>query len=732
MPDQDLRRRQAQAGTSPAAAHPMPWMSPAAPAGAKPAEAADEEELQHMAATPATALAATTTATTAGRMRRFALVGRSRRFLICLPVFWCIAIFTLLVWFLRRDHALPSPISSSPGVGGGGGGGGGSGTHSGAPDESVSVTLRQGSYTGTVLPASKGGRPREVDAFLGVPYAEPPVGENRFRPPLRLAASSAAANATLAGPSCAAGGGDYESEDCLTVNVYRPRNALEEEGKKLPVALYVHGGAFNGGRGTERDMASFVAWADRDVIGVNFNYRVGALGFLPSALTAKEGLLNLGLRDQQMLFDWVRENIAAFGGDEDNVTLMGLSAGAHSLGHHLMHYTNSSAAPFHKAIIESGATTARAVLLPTHPRHLVQFREFLVAAGVEKVPEAEIFSALRKLPLSTVVRASRLVWNKNVPAVTWPFQPAIDGVVPPSSSTVASSSSPKGAKDDTITTVAPTNLTADPMLPDLPITSWRRGHHLRIPVITGFNTNEGTMFVPRLASTDADFRSFFRTLIPSLSDADAAALSALYPDPATAGPSSPYAAVPAGTGRQWARLDAAYAHYAYVCPVLQTADFLANATGGAGVRVYHYAARATAWDTANHGDHQPVVAHDMARIGGYPGVVKIADAMLAAWARFVALPPAAAAAAVDGDKDDDDALWPTTDVTGGRSRKVAVFGRGNDERVPGSKHASRGTPRVVEDLPQDLLDKCRFWWDRVELSEGLGSRTAPAMAAASS
>ena len=88
-----------------------------------------------------------------------------------------------------------------------------------------------------------------------------------------------------------------------------------------------------------------------------------------------------------------------------------------------MHYTNKSAAPFQKAIVESGATTARAVFLPTHPRHLVQFREFLVAAGVDGVPESEIFSALRKLPLSTVVRASRLIWNKNVPAVTWPFQP---------------------------------------------------------------------------------------------------------------------------------------------------------------------------------------------------------------------------------------------------------------------------------------------------------------------
>jgi acetyl esterase/lipase len=100
---------------------------------------------------------------------------------------------------------------------------------------------------------------------------------------------------------------------------------------KLPVVVYVHGGAFNTGHGSDRNLAHFVAFSGKPILAVGFNYRLGPLGFLPSSVTAREGLLNLGLRDQQLLFRWVKENIAAFGGDGDNITLMGISAGAHSV-----------------------------------------------------------------------------------------------------------------------------------------------------------------------------------------------------------------------------------------------------------------------------------------------------------------------------------------------------------------------------------------------------------------
>ena len=107
----------------------------------------------------------------------------------------------------------------------------------------------------------------------------------------------------------------------------------EGEARKglLPVAVYVHGGAFNRGTASMHDTASMVSWSAAPFVAVSFNYRLGALGFLPCAAAAADGALNLGLRDQILLLAWVRDNIARFGGDPGCVTLFGLSAGAHSV-----------------------------------------------------------------------------------------------------------------------------------------------------------------------------------------------------------------------------------------------------------------------------------------------------------------------------------------------------------------------------------------------------------------
>ena len=121
-----------------------------------------------------------------------------------------------------------------------------------------------------------------------------------------------------------------QSEDCLTLNVFRPKRAGSSS-SKLPVGIYIHGGAFNRGTSKMHDSASMVGWSDEPFIIVSFNYRIGALGFLNSALTEKEGILNVGLKDQILLMEWVQDNIETFGGDPDNVTLLGLSAGAHSV-----------------------------------------------------------------------------------------------------------------------------------------------------------------------------------------------------------------------------------------------------------------------------------------------------------------------------------------------------------------------------------------------------------------
>jgi acetylcholinesterase len=118
-------------------------------------------------------------------------------------------------------------------------------------------------------------------------------------------------------------------ESCLFVNVFRQTGHDPE--KKLPVAVYIHGGGFLGGSGDNVPLSNMLAWSKEPFIGVTFNYRLGALGFLPSKATSAENVLNLGLKDQLMLLRWVQANIGAFGGDPGNVTLMGSSAGAHSV-----------------------------------------------------------------------------------------------------------------------------------------------------------------------------------------------------------------------------------------------------------------------------------------------------------------------------------------------------------------------------------------------------------------
>ncbi|KAK4122612.1 alpha/beta-hydrolase [Parathielavia appendiculata] len=593
---------------------------------------------------------------------------------------------------------------------------------SGASAAEPAVVLRQGTYVGTTLLASP-RFPKSIEAFRGVPYAQDTGGENRFRPPQPLSESRETFEAVSWGKICPNNGGVVQrnmSENCLNANIYRPAGLVDRHGyektkdgkrskkrPRLPVIVYIHGGGFNTGHGIERNMASFAAWAKAPMVAINFNYRVGPLGFLPSDVAARAGLLNLGLRDQQMLLEWVQENIEAFGGDPKKVTIVGLSAGAHSIGHHIMYYSRSSTkAPFVKAILESGATTARAVLYPTHPRHLVQFREFLVAAGAAGVPEADVFSHLRRLPLETIVRAAKVVWDKYVNSVTWPFQPVIDGPNPFANSSHTPHTRPS-------------------LIPDLPIKSWHSRSHLRIPIITGYNTNEGTVFIPPRANTAAEFRAFFQGLIPSLTQSDLDKLESLYPDPVSHPSSSPYVNVPRGMGKQWARLDAAYSHYAYICPVLQTAHHM-SASGVADVYVYRYAATA-AFGSANHGDEAPVVAHDMEELGnGRDGLREVADAMHGKWARFVS-------SALntpnneDGDEDGDGkgVQWPAfvsplaAEGQKKGSGKIMVFGEGNDERGGGE---NKGVPAKVVEMTEREKEACRFWWERVWLSQGLGKR----------
>jgi len=412
-----------------------------------------------------------------------------------------------------------------------------------------------------------------------------------------------------------------------------------------------------------------------------------------------------------------------------------------------MHYARrNTPAPFAKAIMESGATTARAVLVPSHPRHENQFRDFLKHAKLDGVPDDQIFERLREAPLADLVRASKQVWDHYEPSVTWPFQPVIDGLTLDDNAIINQDNIIKNTSSKTA-----------PIIPDLPIASWRQGKFMQIPVLTGFNTNEGTIFIPARASTNQDFRRFFKTLIPGLGEDDLHELERLYPDP-NRDPSSPYKTVPRGHGRQWARLDKAYSHYAYICPVLQSGHYLSAASGNKDVggknsnKVYVYRFAATGpRGCANHGDEAPVVAHDMGFLDRdrMPGLVEVADAMHSAWASFVVNKVGdpngfVLSTTTAGGKVVE---WPEfrtpfeeamSDVGNGSSiqiktgvgvgsedddtGRIMVFGEGNDERRGREGKMSRGTTARVQRMSDLELEACRFWWDRIELSEGFGVR----------
>lgn len=173
------------------------------------------------------------------------------------------------------------------------------------------------------------------------------------------------------------------SEDCLFLNIWTPVQA-----KQLPVLIYIHGGGFVGGCGHEKHFDGPV-WSNKGVIGVTINYRLGPLGFicLPE-LKEKDGHTgNYGLYDQYTAIKWVKENIEAFGGDPNNITIMGQSAGAMSVQQHTL--SPMAKGLFHKAIMSSGGGVSK-MMSTSRPEKSYEFWHAVMKnAGCETVEELQ-------------------------------------------------------------------------------------------------------------------------------------------------------------------------------------------------------------------------------------------------------------------------------------------------------------------------------------------------------
>ncbi|KAF4910854.1 Lipase 2 [Colletotrichum fructicola] len=336
------------------------------------------------------------------------------------------------------------------------------------------VKVRNGTLTGRY------NSHYDQDFFLGIPYAKAPEGDLRFQRALPSDAWEGSRGAAEYGASCYGNSLGLEgfsqpstsrmSEDCLFLNIIRPAGLGLNT--KLPVLVWIHGGAWAEGSASDpRYNGSFLVQQSQEmgspIIFASFNYRLGVFGLLPGSLAERDGITNVLLHDQRQALQYLQDNVAAFGGDPDKVTLMGESAGAGSIGFHLLAYGGRDDGLFHAAIAQSGGPFS-VYALPDSAKREEDFQKILSLTNCEN--STKPLHCLRDVPAATLNAASIQV------------QPyfTIDGEI----------------------------------LPDRNSQLLRTGKFVKVPLLIGVNRNEGTSFLNVNASgpleTSEDFIQFMK------------------------------------------------------------------------------------------------------------------------------------------------------------------------------------------------------------------------------
>jgi len=312
-----------------------------------------------------------------------------------------------------------------------------------------------------------------LHSFKGIPFSAPPVDDLRWAPPQSVVAWEATHDATAFGPACVqptlsielyASEEGPEDEDCLTLNVW---TAAQNAGERRPVMVWIHGGALIYGAGSRYNGAPL---ARKGVVVVTINYRLGPFGFLAhpdlSAASSDAVSGNQGFLDQIQALEWVRDNIAAFGGDPERVTIFGESAG--SLAVSALMTSPLAAGLFHGAIGQSGSMFAHRMPLrePDGPSESGSHYASAEALGVGfaealGVHGADPLSAMRDRSAEEVLS----IWNSNPAFADYFSLPAIDGHVFPATAAEV----------------------------------FAQGLHNDVPLMLGSNADEGTAIAPAVA-----------------------------------------------------------------------------------------------------------------------------------------------------------------------------------------------------------------------------------------
>ena len=411
--------------------------------------------------------------------------------------------------------------------------------------------------------------PGGISQWLGVRYAQPPLGPLRFAAPQNVTSNSTVQMATQV---CFHGHilcrndtdipqrGNYcigtrssvndpvlsgaQSEDCLNLDIYAPNNVTSQS--KLPVYVFIQGGGFNAAYPTQNG-SSLVLASGGQIMVIAINYRVSAYGFLASSEVQSKGSLNNGLKDQRMALQWIHDHIAKFGGDPGHVTLGGDSAGAGSVTLQLAAYNGRDDNLFHAIMAESQSFGA----LRTVDESQYQYDDLVSRTNCQS--SNDTLQCLRTLDITTLQTQNILTRFPDTNAnPLFAYNPALD----------------------------------HDFIADYTFNLYTSGRFVKLPSVYGDVSNEGTVFAPKSTLTTIDASSaWLQAQFPLLNETQLDTIQSLYP------PENQMYTKIGNAGKYWRSTADAYGDLRYVCPGFlvnnSTAQYVTK-NPSAGNWNYHY------------------------------------------------------------------------------------------------------------------------------------------------